>query len=70
MQQLVQICSEGGTVLAPFTVSGSTGVAAHREGRHFVGVELSSHYAEVAEQRLRAEFTQDDFVLAGPEERA
>lgn len=67
MQQLVQIWPEGGTVLDPFTGSGSTGVAALREGRRFVGVELSSHYADVAEQRLRAELTQDDFSLAGPE---
>ncbi|MEV0493291.1 DNA-methyltransferase [Streptomyces atratus] len=67
MQQLVQICPEGGTVLDPFTGSGSTGVAALREGRRFVGVELSSHYADVAEQRLRAELTKDDFSLAGPE---
>jgi len=67
MQQLVQICPEGGTVLDPFTGSGSTGVAALREGRQFLGVELSSHYADVAESRLRAELTQDDFVLAGPE---
>ncbi|MDQ0933355.1 site-specific DNA-methyltransferase (adenine-specific) [Streptomyces turgidiscabies] len=68
MQQLVQICPEGGTVLDPFTGSGSTGVAALREGRRFVGVELSSHYAGVAEQRLQRALTQDDFELAGPEE--
>ncbi|TQF02001.1 site-specific DNA-methyltransferase [Kitasatospora acidiphila] len=67
MQQLVQICPENGTVLDPFAGSGSTGVAALREGRRFVGVELSPHYAEIAEQRLRDELTQDDFVLAGPE---
>ncbi|GLW58658.1 DNA-methyltransferase [Kitasatospora phosalacinea] len=67
MQQMVKICPEGGTVLDPFTGSGSTGIAALREGRSFVGVELSPHYADIAEQRLRAELTQDDFVLAGPE---
>nr|WP_241748538.1 site-specific DNA-methyltransferase [Streptomyces sp. M3] len=67
MQQLVQVCPEGGTVLDPFTGSGSTGVAALREGRRFVGVELSAHYADVAEERLRAELTKDDFELAGPE---
>ena len=38
-----------------------------REGRQFVGGELSAHYADVAEARLRAELTQDAFVLAGPE---
>jgi site-specific DNA-methyltransferase (adenine-specific) len=70
MQQLVRICPEGGTVLDPFTGSGSTGVAALREGRQFVGVELSSHYADVAEQRLlqavQQTRTREDFVLAGP----
>ncbi len=69
MRQLVQICPEDGTVLDPFTGSGSTGVAALREGRNFLGVELSTPYADIAERRLRAELTQDDFVLAGPEER-
>lgn len=46
------------------------GVAALREDRRFVGVELSAHCADVAERRLQAEPTQDDFVLAGPEARA
>ncbi|MFI8456906.1 DNA methyltransferase [Kitasatospora sp. NPDC085464] len=67
MQQLVQICPEGGAVLAPFTGSGSTGVAAFREGRQFHGVELGLRHADIVEQRLRAELTKDDFVLAGPE---
>ncbi|MBD0694030.1 DNA-methyltransferase [Streptomyces sp. CBMA123] len=67
MQQLVQICPAGGTVLDPFTGTGSTGVAALREGRRFLGIELNPHYADIAEQRLRAELTQHDFVLAGPE---
>lgn len=68
MQELVKICPEAGTVLDPFTGSGSTGVAALREGRQFVGVELSDHYADIAEQRMANELTQDDFDLAGPEE--
>lgn len=68
MQQLVQVCPEGGTVLDPFTGSRSPGVAALREWRRFVGVELSAHYADVANERLRAELTKDHFVLAGPEE--
>ncbi|MFJ5121342.1 DNA-methyltransferase [Kitasatospora sp. NPDC088548] len=69
MRQLVQICPEGGTVLDPFTGAGSTGVAALREGRRFLGIELNSHYADIAEQRLRAELTQHDFVLTGPRGR-
>ena len=67
MRQLVRICPKDGTILDPFAGSGSTGIAALREGRNFVGVELSVHYAEVADQRLRAELTQGDFILAAPE---
>ncbi|MGH4028707.1 DNA-methyltransferase [Actinomycetota bacterium Odt1-20B] len=68
MRKLVQVCPEDGTVLDPFTGSGTTGVAALQEGRNFIGVELSDHYADIAEQRLRGSLTQDDFELAGPEE--
>jgi site-specific DNA-methyltransferase (adenine-specific) len=69
MQQLVRICPENGTVLDPFAGSGTTGVAALREGRDFIGVELSDHYAGIAERRLQAAaLTQQDVVLAGPEE--
>ncbi|WP_326768655.1 site-specific DNA-methyltransferase [Streptomyces sp. NBC_01591] len=52
MQQLVRIAPAGGTVLDPFTGSGTTGVAALAEGRHFIGIEQSAQYAEVARQRL------------------
>lgn len=44
----------GGLVLDPFTGSGSTGRAASAEGMRFVGIELSSEYATIAEARIRA----------------
>ncbi|MFI1393007.1 DNA-methyltransferase [Streptomyces griseoaurantiacus] len=68
MQALVRVCPEGGTVLDPFTGSGTTGVAALREGRDFIGIELSDHYAAIADERLRKELTRDDVVLTAPEE--
>jgi DNA modification methylase len=43
----------GGTVLDPFAGSGSTGVAALREGFRFVGIEREAEYAEIAASRLR-----------------
>lgn len=58
MRQLVRIVPEGGTVLDPFAGSGTTGVAALLEGRRFVGVEMTDHYAEVAARRLRKAETQ------------
>lgn len=43
----------GGTVLDPFTGSGSTGKAAMLEGFRFIGCELSEEYAAIAEARIR-----------------
>lgn len=45
-------CPEGGTVLDPFTGSGTTGAVACRLGRNFVGIELNHEYAAMAERRI------------------
>lgn len=56
MQYFVKLVTPpGGTVLDPFTGSGTTGVAALREGCSFVGVELDPEHHRVAELRLRSE---------------
>lgn len=39
-------------VLDPFMGSGSTGVAAVQEGRHFIGVELEHEYFDIACRRI------------------
>jgi site-specific DNA-methyltransferase (adenine-specific) len=44
----------GGTVLDPFTGSGSTGRGAVLEGFNFIGCELSAEYAQIAQARIRA----------------
>jgi len=41
-----------GTVLDPFTGSGTTGAVACRLGRNFVGIELNLEYAAMAERRI------------------
>lgn len=53
LRQLVRVCPPGGTVLDPCAGSGSTGIAALAEGRKFVGIEITDHYAAVARQRLQ-----------------
>lgn len=45
----------GGVVLDPFAGSGTTGVAALRAGRRFIGCEIDPSYAEMARERLAAE---------------
>lgn len=43
-----------GLILDPFAGSGTTGMAALREGFHFLGVEQDEQYATIAEARIKA----------------
>jgi site-specific DNA-methyltransferase (adenine-specific) len=45
-----------GVVLDPFMGSGSAAIAALRENRTFVGLELNPHYLQVSRKRIRSEF--------------
>lgn len=47
-------CPEGGTVLDPFTGSGTTGVVALRHHRRFLGIEINPTYAAMATRRIEA----------------
>lgn len=52
MSYLVKIYSPPNSiVLDPFCGSGTTGVASLREGRQFVGIDLSEHYTQIANDR-------------------
>ena len=48
----------GGLVLDPFNGSGSTGIGVLQEGGKFVGIDMSQHYCDIAEQRIK-EHTSD-----------
>jgi DNA modification methylase len=51
--QLVQTFSkEGDTILDPFSGSGSTLLAARAYNRHYIGMELSQVYVDLAQSRL------------------
>jgi DNA modification methylase len=46
-------CKPGGTVLDPFSGSGTTGLAAQRTGRKYIGIDINAEYHRIAlEQRL------------------
>jgi site-specific DNA-methyltransferase (adenine-specific) len=54
MRYLIKLVTPpGGTVLDPFTGSGSTGKAALLDGFQFVGVELTEEYLPIIEGRLK-----------------
>jgi hypothetical protein len=54
------------TVLDPFFGSGTTGIAAARLGRRYIGIELNPEYADLAGGRCAAPW-QDRPVEADPE---
>lgn len=45
-------CPEGGIVLDPFFGSGTTGLAALKNGRHYIGIELNEEYCVLAGERI------------------
>ena len=60
MAALLEPVPPGAVVLDPFAGSGSTGVAALRTGRRFLGVEIVPDYADLAAERLTAARTGPD----------
>jgi len=54
MEELIQIAPDGGIMLDPFIGSGTSAVAAKRTGRHFIGIEMSPEYCEIARRRVAA----------------
>lgn len=56
-------CKPGGTVLDPFSGSGTTGLAAQRTGRRYIGIDINAEYLELSlRTRLREtalDFTED-----------
>ena len=69
-ERLVRVsCREGGTVLDCFMGSGSTGVAALRMGRDFIGMERDPEMFQVAKKRIREEAEAGKAEGAGDAEK-
>lgn len=56
-ERLIEPCilagsKEGGVVLDPFFGSGTTGAAAKRLGRSYIGIDINPRYLEKAEERI------------------
>ena len=55
MEYLIKmITPKGGIVLDPFTGSGSTLVAAKKNGYKYIGCEIDQEYIKISEARLKA----------------
>lgn len=55
-------CKPGGTVLDPFSGSGTTGLAAAKHGRRYVGIDLNADYLDLS---LRTRLQQPGLDLEG-----
>ena len=54
MSYLIKIyCPPGKLVLDPFCGSGATGLGALKEGRKFLGIDLSEHYIDITRKRIK-----------------
>ena len=68
MAKLIEVVSPvGGTILDPFCGSGSTGEAALKLGRNFIGIEKAQAHYKTAERRLTAVQTEIENNLFTPE---
>lgn len=69
MEYLIKLVTpEGGTVLDPFTGSGSTGKAALLNGYQFIGIELTEEYLPIIEGRLKWAYDQATKAAETPPE--
>lgn len=55
-----------GTILDPFMGSGTTGVAAVKLGRKFIGIEIEPKYFDIACRRIGEALAQPDFFVEPP----
>lgn len=67
MVEIIELFSNpGDTVIDPFMGSGTTGVAALRTGRKFVGIEVKDSYFDLACRRLREEEQSPQLFVPAP----
>lgn len=58
----------GGVVLDPFNGAGTTGMAALKHGRDYIGIELNPEYLEIASKRIFSAFPEFKKEYAGASE--
>lgn len=63
IEQLPSGCK---TILDPFMGSGTTGVAAVKLGRKFIGIEIEPKYFDIACKRISEALKQPDFFVEKP----
>ena len=63
MEYLIKMVTpKGGIVLDPFMGSGSTGVAAKKNGYDFIGIDMTPEYIEIAKARINTTETENKLI--------
>ena len=65
-EMILDFTNQNQLIADPFMGSGTTGVAAVRLGRRFVGIELNKKYFEIACQRISDEISRPTFFSKAP----
>ncbi len=66
MRWCIEQCENPQTILDPFMGAGTTGVAAIKLGRKFIGIEIDARYFEIACRRVDEAVQQPDMFIASP----
>ena len=66
---LLASSNPGDVVLDPFFGTGTTGAVAKKLGRHFIGIERDSRYANAARERIASVQQLSDVSIAAPPEK-
>lgn len=66
MQWCIEQASPADLILDPFMGSGTTGVAAVKLGRKFIGIEIEPKYFDISCRRISEALKQPDFFVEKP----
>lgn len=64
MENIIGILPKDAVIIDPFMGSGTTGVAAVKLGRDFIGIEMDPEYFEIAKKRIGEEIEKPEKELA------
>ena len=70
MKWCISFLPDAKTILDPFMGSGTTGVAAVKLGRRFIGIEISPKYFDIAVRRIQAALDAPDMFIEKPKAKA
>jgi site-specific DNA-methyltransferase (adenine-specific) len=69
MKWCLEKLANAGTILDPFMGSGTTGVAAVKLGRKFIGIEIEEKYFNISVRRISDALKQPDLFIEQPSKK-